>query len=305
MNPRFHREISVRIGALHFDVVAPMPIDTESLPDSYREFIRSGPCPERQGAIVNVSLTPEFPDLPHGLRLMTDAGPWSMYADGSTRYMVWHRGTGGKPAWYARFSVPRVESVTVHCGPQELGERNGHACIRDRFAYPLDQVLAMYVLAGAGGALVHAAGLCGEDSGLVCAGRSGAGKSTVSRLWLEAGGGCLSDDRVILWPDGGRDNPAWRIDGTPWPGELGVARNVGRVARGIVLLKNAGDNRLVRLSRRDAFERLLPVTSLLWFDPEMLQGGLSACEGVASALPAYEFGFTRDRRAAESLLSLA
>lgn len=296
---------TMRIGGVLFSISAPLPISTSSTLPWYREFaaIPEPEVPDRD--TVRIDLVPDLPPLPEGLRLLTHAGPWSMFAGGSSRYMVWHRGQSGQPSWYARFQVPRTECVTVFCGPQEIRTEGGKQTIRNRFVYPLDQVLSMYVLAESGGLIIHAAGLVEAGSGLVCGGRSGAGKSTLSRVWRGQGGECLSDDRIILRSEaqegGGRK---WKAYGTPWPGELGIARNTDVLAHAIVLLRNAGENQAVRLSQRDAFERLLPVTSLLWFDPDMLPRCLSACEAMAADLPVYEFSFTRDERASEALKAL-
>ena len=92
----------------------------------------------------------------------------------------------------------------------------------DRSAgYPLDELLFISLLGQGRGVEIHGCGvvLNGSD-GLLFAGQSGAGKSTIARLCLaEPGAVVLSDDRVILReePDG-----IWMY-GTPWHGEEPLA----------------------------------------------------------------------------------
>lgn len=297
------------VGGIQFRLTSPVAVEYEFPPESYREFFNLETVDgsleqDREIFIQPVELILDLPPLPSRLRQVTTAGPWSILGAGDTRYIVWHGMGETSPIWYARFSIQPGSSVQVFYGPERVREREEGRVILNPFAYPLDQLLTMYLLAERGGLLIHAAGLCGDGDGLICAGRSRAGKSTVSGLWLQDGRGCLSDDRIVLRPDPRGENGRWTAYGTPWPGELKVARQAHMPASALVFLQNAGDNTPRSLSPQAAFERLLPVVSLLWFDPEMLQKGLSACEALANSLPAYDFGFTRDDRAVSSLGSL-
>ena len=77
----------------------------------------------------------------------------------------------------------------------------------------------MHFLALNSGMLIHAAGWRINDSGWMFAGKSGAGKSTISNLIVEhTGGTFLSDDRIIVRKI--KDN--FLMYGTPWPGDAGM-----------------------------------------------------------------------------------
>src|SRR5262249_20236905 len=69
----------------------------------------------------------------------------------------------------------------------------------DPLEYPLDELLVIHYLARERGLEVHACGVRDADGrGYLFAGQSGAGKSTIARLWLgEPAATILSDDRVI------------------------------------------------------------------------------------------------------------
>lgn len=74
--------------------------------------------------------------------------------------------------------------------------------------------LAWYLLtARQGGVLIHACGLKYGSSAVIAAGKSGDGKSTLSRLGIAAGLELLSDEVMQLFPDG-------RVSGTPFRSDV-------------------------------------------------------------------------------------
>jgi hypothetical protein len=83
--------------------------------------------------------------------------------------------------------------------------------------------LAWYLLATRQGAvLIHACALRQGDSAVVAAGKSGDGKSTLSRLGVGAGLELLTDEVVMLFPDG-------RVCGTPFRSDFENAGQPGLV----------------------------------------------------------------------------
>lgn len=91
----------------------------------------------------------------------------------------------------------------------------------DLFENVFRVVVAYRLLLGGLGLLVHSAGLSDGRGGYLFAGRSGDGKSTLSRLALEAGLEVLSDDgnAVLLdGNDGGRRRPC--LAALPFGGDL-------------------------------------------------------------------------------------
>ncbi len=134
------------------------------------------------------------------------------------------------------------------------------------FQHPIDQLLVVHALGVAGGALMHAAAICGRDGALLVAGPSGAGKTTMSRAAAELGAPVLSDERTILRPaaDGG-----WILGGTSWPGEVaGFAENRSVKLRGLILLEHADRDELDRaVAGTGAGAALsLPLSAAVW-DP--------------------------------------
>lgn len=192
----------------------------------------------------------------------------------------------------------------------------------DPVRYPLDQLLLMNHLASRGGVIVHAAGAVIDGRGLVFPGVSGAGKSSLCRVLLEAGWGdsLLSDDRIILcsaadgdagesggageaggaWTGGARTVAATtaprsggRFDawGTPWPGDAGIARNACAPLAALLFLVKAEVDEVVPLAPGAAMRRLMPVVSCPWYDGERAGLVLDTCARIVEATLCYDLRF--------------
>ena len=112
--------------------------------------------------------------------------------------------------------------------------------------------------------LIHASVIAHNKRGIAFLGKSGTGKSTHSRLWLQhiSGSQLLNDDNpaVRVLPDG----EVW-IFGTPWSGKTPCYINKGVPLQGIVRLQQAAENRFSLCSGKLALITLLPsCTSIRW-----------------------------------------
>jgi len=160
--------------------------------------------------------------------------------------------------------------------------------------YPLDELLLIHLLAGGRGVEVHACGVVDSTGeGYLFVGQSGAGKTTMARLWQKAQGGTvLSDDRIILRKI---DGTLWMY-GTPWHGEAGLSSPNRVPLKGVYLLRHGQSNKQVSLRPSDAAARLLACS----FPPFYHSGGLDFTLGffdqLVEALPCHELWFTPDER---------
>jgi len=111
--------------------------------------------------------------------------------------------------------VGRVEWTPELTGALWSSEEGGQAfqCLFENYF----RVLVSYRLLELGGALLHSAGVVSKGRAHLFLGRSGAGKSTISRLSLESGRTVLSDDMNALCPDGG----VTMVEKLPFAGDLG------------------------------------------------------------------------------------
>jgi hypothetical protein len=164
--------------------------------------------------------------------------------------------------------------------------------------YPLDQILMTYLLSQSGGVLLHSAGVLCNGRLWLLAGKSGAGKSTSAALLREVCGvELVSDDRIIV-----RKIDGWYVAyGTPWPGEAKIAANRTAPLAGILFLDKSPHNRIDDISAVDAFERMMPVASIPWYESELFTVAMDFCGSLAENLPMYVLKFRPDAEAAEMI----
>ena len=292
--------LSVAGVCLHFRgayrVRLPAPIE------SYSTFMRAspadGPCIDTVEMEVIEGEVPR-PDL---LEPMFDTGDaWELLADDRRCvFRTRNRQADNRPLW--SMTVDRgFNHGRIYCS-KELFIPSGKSMLaRHVVQYPLDQLLMIHVAAARSSAvLVHAAGGSIDGNGVLFAGQSGAGKSTVSRL-LDNGKNVrfLSDDRIVLR----RFGTKLSLYGTPWPGDAGVAVNESVPLKAICFLRHADGTSLRRLKPEEILQRLLPVASVPWYESGLTEKTLNLCEFLIDNFPAYELSFHPQANDLTSVLS--
>jgi hypothetical protein len=134
------------------------------------------------------------------------------------------------------------------------------------------RVLTAYRLFDLGGAVLHGAAVAGRRGIHLFLGRSGAGKSTVSRLAQERGATVLSDDLNAMLYSGG---PV--VEKLPFTGDYGDARTPGEPAplAGLYRLEKSSADELRPLSRAEAVACLLACAPFVNADPHRRDGLLA------------------------------
>jgi len=249
----------------------------------------------RAGTIdININLAWEnLPETGKLTKIFDSGQSWQMYREGDIYWAVLHPPAHEKPLWAARF-YRDVKEVTVYCSRQYIQKKNGKTIILNPVRYPLDQLLIMYSLAQHRGAVIHAAGIEMRGKGFIFAGPSGAGKSTLAR-WFNTsreqnhpGVSVLSDERIVT-----REiNGLFKAYGTPWHGEEGTTRNKSAPLTGIFFLNHAKENMVTQLNPQQALDKLLKVTSIPWYDREVMPGILRFCDDLLTRVPLFELHFT-------------
>ena len=253
---------------------------------AYAPFLKSPEGPEYDIEIqIKLGAMPSTEGM---TRIFESGESWSMFLKGD-RYVAALNppGCSGRPAWLAEFS-PDDAHVTVYCGEVFIHEKERVTSVSSPFRYPLDQILFMYFLSKKQGAVLHAAGLAVDNRGYVFPGRSGAGKSTLTKQFVLKGHrGLLSDDRIVVREIDG----AFRIFGTPWPGEGRIASNESSPLSGIYFLTKDTRDHIERIDQQRALERLLPVASIPWYDRAAVIKMLPFFENLVSKVPAFDLHF--------------
>lgn len=274
----------MEIGGVYFSVSSDTPHLLEIHETVYQPFIRQTKQ-QKENININIHIVAGGIPAAGGLRRIFDSGQsWSMYREGGGYLMVRQPQAFDSPIWAARFNRDMAE-ITVYCGDKVTSSP---------FRYPLDQMLLMYILSWYGGMVVHAAGMEIASKGLIFPGPSGAGKSTLSRQFVRHKDrrefDLLSDDRIIIRKIDG----SFRAYGTPWPGEEGISVNKSMPLSAILFLNHGDKNRVEAIKSKEVLERLLRVSSIPWYDREVMDRALSFCDELITHIPCYDLHFTPD-----------
>lgn len=138
-----------------------------------------------------------------------------------------------------------------------------------------------------GGLMLHAAAVEYEGKAYLFSGPSTVGKSTHTGLWQELlGDGVrfINDDKPALRCIDG----TWFAYGTPWCGKNGINENRKVPLAGICFLKQSLDNRIRRLSPKEAMMQILFQSTKAIPEADVMSQLLSHVDALVRTVPVYE-----------------
>lgn len=282
--------INIEIAGVNFSIESLHKMKLEELPTSYGNFLN-----KVNAAYDSIKVRLELNNIPVPImtKIFDTDESWSMFVNDDEYFVTLNSPVLDKRiVWFARFKKDFSETV-VYCSEMliRITEMDGITKVINPLCYPLDQILLMYYLSHREGALIHCAGLEYDGRGYIFPGKSGAGKSTISRILAGRDGfDILSDDRMVVRKFGS----TFYAFGTPWPGEAEIAVNKNFPLSAIFFVSHGMSNRIERMAPREALERLLPLTSIPWYDVDIMTKMLAFCEDLTSHMPAYALSFKPD-----------
>jgi len=279
--------ISMKIAGVDFAIQCEESVTLRKPGATYQLFlgeVNTGPKLTNIDIHIELGNTPNTEKL---IRIFDSGQSWCVFRGPEEYYVGLDSPMTEQLLWLARISHG-FSRVTVHCSQEYGTRRNGRIVISNPVFHPLDQILLMYNLAQREGALLHAAGANIKGKGYMFPGKSGAGKSTITRQFaLREHIGLLSDDRVAVRKTDG----VFQVYGTPWPGDAGIAENTRAPLAGIFFIIHGSANRIKEITRQEALKRILPVTSIPWYDREVMPHVLQFCGDLITQVPTYELHF--------------
>lgn len=133
---------------------------------------------------------------------------------------------------------------------------------------------------------MHASVIANGGRAYMFIAKSGTGKSTQSRMWLEniEGSELLNDDNPIvrIMEDG-----SIRAFGSPWSGKTPCYRNMNVPVGGIVRIRRCSENRITRLSKLESYASLMSSCSGFRGVPSMADGLHSSIAKIVTDIPCY------------------
>ena len=158
-------------------------------------------------------------------------------------------------------------------------------------------VLYTFATATLGTLEMHASVVSNSGKAYLFLGKSGTGKSTHSRLWLQnvPGTELVNDDNPIMRVK--EDGSVW-LFGSPWSGKTPCYKNVSLPVGGIVRISRAKENRITRLPLVQAYASV--ASSCSGFRPlKAIADGLHATlSQIVSKVPCYVLDCLPDAGAA-------
>lgn len=289
--------IKLDIAGVTFTVTCRESILLNDPPAAYASFVREHRLFDEH---IEINLELSFDSVPdiRGMRKIFETEhSWTLFREGDRYFIILCPPAADTIVWAAEFDRD-VKTVTIFLGESFVSKQNGCLRVSHALFYPLDQILLMYFLAQRQGALIHAAGIEYNGKGFIFPGKSGAGKTTLTGLLTSSGNlKRLSDDRVVVR----KMHNTFQTFGTPWPGEGGISVNMKAPLSGMFFLSHAEYNRIEEIKPLQSIRMLLPVTSIPWYDPEVMENILFFFNDLLSGIPAYKLNFKPDSEAADEL----
>ncbi len=267
----------------------------------YTTFLRAspadGPCIDTVDMEVVEGEVPRL-DL---LTMVVDTGDaWTLLSDDRRHVFRMHvEAKTDTPDW--SITVDRgFNHGRIYCSDKLISASGKSRLAHNIIQNPLDEILVVHMgLARSASMLLHAAGGSIDGQGVLFAGPAGTGKSTVSRLLGKTRNArFLSDDRIVLRRFGSKLS----MFGTPWPGDAGVALNESVPLKALCFLRHGNRTELTRLEAEEARNRLLPVTSVPWYEPSLADRAHELCDFLVATYPAFDLSFRPEAAELESVL---
>ena len=145
--------------------------------------------------------------------------------------------------------------------------------------------------------LTHASCIMYEGNAYLFLGKSGTGKSTHSRMWLNAieGTELMNDDHPVVRID--KDGKAIAY-GSPWSGKTHCYKNVQAPVGGIIRIVRAPHNKARRLSPIESYASLMTSCSGMTWEPSLADGRDRTIQKIIASTPCWTMECLPDEDAA-------
>lgn len=153
------------------------------------------------------------------------------------------------------------------------------------------RTMVAYNLLTLGGVLLHSGAVARNGEAVLFFGRSGAGKSTMSRMCLAAGYEVLSDDMNAVLPSG----HGYVVEKLPFAGDLGqTATAKGRYPlKSLYWLQQSGGDRVEDMRPARAAARLVACSAFVNGDPNRVDRLTGNLENIVRGIPCRELHFRK------------
>lgn len=181
----------------------------------------------------------------------------------------------------------RIQERLLPVAPKSLGEILRY--------FPMRAILQQFLVL-----FFHAAQITYQETGILFAGPSGAGKTTQAKLWERfRNARIICNDRTLLRKQDGN----WHSYGYPMDGSQPVRSGEVHVAGCIVLVKQSqnGKSSIERLRAGKAMAQLMPQLVIDWWSENARNQAAENLFLLLKEMPVYQLTATMDERAVACL----
>ena len=154
-------------------------------------------------------------------------------------------------------------------------------------SFPIGPLIFYYGITLNNGILLHAAGLKYKNRGYIFTGVSGIGKTTISNIWLQAGGKLINDDRLVLM----KNSQGFSMYNSPM-----AYRQEARECNisSLFILRQSRENKAQKLSRGAALARVMALCIQHNHERMLVDSLVNNVNQLVETIPVYELGFKPD-----------
>ena len=284
-----------QLAGITIQVESDIPMtDTTFLP-KFKSFRAQGPG-EDTIIIRHHSSFPEYKNWDLGEEIYREP-PWAIYRKGDSWIYMGIMPDGDDRMWrIAVFNHDHTEADIYNSSDRNL--RNGG--LFSLTTFPTDQILFARLLANREGCYLHSSGVIFDGKGMLFAGHSDAGKTTMATMLMDKSE-ILCDDRLIIR----RLSDGYRLYGTWSHGDLSTVSSSSAPLRAIMFLEQSSENCLIPFNdRRQIAGRILaclikPLATADWWESM-----LSLVDKIVQEVPCYTLRFDKSGAVVDVLKSL-
>ena len=268
--------------------------DTTFLP-KFKPFRVQGPG-EDNIVIRHHSSLPEYKNWDLGEEIYNEP-PWGIYRKDDSWIYMGIMSDGDERIWrIAVFNHDHTEGDIY--SPSEYVLRYGRWLSLTTF--PTDQILFGRLLAHREGCYLHSSGVILDGKGMLFAGHSDAGKTTMATM-LKDKSEILCDDRNIIR----RFSDGFKVYGTWSHGDMSTVSSSSAPLKAIMFLEQAKENRLISFSDKQQITRRIlaclikPLVTAEWW-----KSMLDLVDKIVQEVPCYTLRFDKSGAVVDVLKSL-
>ncbi|MFC2175581.1 hypothetical protein ACFLR1_01255 [Bacteroidota bacterium] len=154
--------------------------------------------------------------------------------------------------------------------------------------YPMGPLVMYYLAAKFDAIMIHGSGISDNGDAHIFTGVSGQGKTTMAKLWFDAGAEVLNDDRLIIR----KENNGYRVYNTPM---FYADKSRSAKLAAIHSIYHAPSNSLTKLNGIEAVSAVMPNLIQHGYSSDLISHHLNFVSEMIGKIPVYKLGFKPDQ----------